>query len=85
VGVISPMAQAPQARDWLAGMDDPRLRVMGSLDAKGLEYDAVLLVDPERLVAESVTGRRALYVALSRATQRLSVLATGDSWLPPAG
>ncbi len=84
VGVISAMGQAAQVRDWLAGADDPRLRVMGSLDAKGLEYDAVLLVDPERLIAESVTGRRALYVALSRATQRLTVLATGDSWLLPA-
>ncbi|MPZ67843.1 MAG: AAA family ATPase [Pseudonocardiaceae bacterium] len=84
VGVISAMGQAAQLRDWLAGVDDPRLRVMGSLDAKGLEYDAVLLVGPERLIAESVTGRRALYVALSRATQRLTVLATGDSWLPAA-
>lgn len=85
VGVISAMGQAAQLRGWLAGMDDPRLRVGGSLDAKGLEYDAVLLVDPDRLIAESVTGRRALYVALSRATQRLTVLATGDSWLPRTG
>ncbi len=84
VGVISAMGQSARLRDWLAETDDPRLRVMGSLDAKGLEYDAVVLVDPARLIAESVTGRRALYVALSRATQRLTVLATGDSWLPPA-
>jgi DNA helicase IV len=28
------------------------------------------------------TGRRTLYVALTRATQRLTVLATNTTWLP---
>ena len=41
-----------------------------------MEYDAVVVVDPDELVAESPTGRRALYVALSRATRRLTVLKT---------
>jgi DNA helicase IV len=56
------------------------LRVAGSLEAKGLEYDAVVLVSPSELIAESSTGRRALYVALTRATQRLTVLSSDDSW-----
>ncbi|WFE98130.1 AAA family ATPase [Micromonospora sp. WMMD987] len=42
--------------------------------AKGLEFDSVLVVDPDRIVAESPRGRSDLYVALTRATQRLGVL-----------
>ncbi|MGW0434821.1 HelD family protein [Micromonospora sp. NPDC003197] len=44
--------------------------------AKGLEFDTVLVVEPERIVAESTRGRNDLYVALTRATQRLGVLRT---------
>ncbi|MBV9844163.1 MAG: AAA family ATPase [Kutzneria sp.] len=46
--------------------------------AKGLEFDAVLLVDPQGILEESPRGRNDLYVALTRATQRLGVLHTGD-------
>ncbi|WP_018812513.1 HelD family protein [Salinispora pacifica] len=42
--------------------------------AKGLEFDAVLVVDPDGIVAESPRGRNDLYVALTRATQRLTIL-----------
>ncbi|WP_410656045.1 RNA polymerase recycling motor ATPase HelR [Amycolatopsis sp. lyj-112] len=45
--------------------------------AKGLEYDAVLVVAPERILAEGPSGEAELYVALTRATQRLGVLHTG--------
>ncbi|RRO16250.1 ATP-dependent DNA helicase [Saccharopolyspora rhizosphaerae] len=74
VGVITTMFRRDEVRAWLSDVDEPRLRVVGSLDAKGMEYDAVAVVDPEGLAAESTTGRRALYVALSRATQLLTVL-----------
>ncbi|WP_028937272.1 HelD family protein [Pseudonocardia spinosispora] len=83
VGVITTMAGRAEASGWLDELiekSDGRLRVVGSLEAKGLEYDAVLLVQPSDLIAESSTGRRALYVALSRATQRLTVLADDNSW-----
>ncbi|MBF6340913.1 AAA family ATPase [Nocardia abscessus] len=43
-------------------------------ETKGLEYDAVLVVDPERILAECPRGAAELYVALTRATQRLGVL-----------
>ena len=84
VGVITAMDRRDEVAGWLAGVDDDRLRVVGSLDAKGLEYDGVLLVGPEEILAESMTdtGRRTLYVALTRATQRLTVLATNSAWLP---
>ena len=42
--------------------------------AKGLEFDAVVLVEPAELVAESPRGLNDLYVALTRATQRLTVV-----------
>ncbi|WP_241010979.1 RNA polymerase recycling motor ATPase HelR [Mycobacterium camsae] len=41
---------------------------------KGLEFDAVLVVDPQRIVADGPRGAAELYVALTRATQRLGVL-----------
>ena len=84
VGVITAMDRREEVSGWLAGVADDRLRVVGSLDAKGLEYDGVLLVGPEDILAESMTdtGRRTLYVALTRATQRLTVLATNSTWLP---
>ncbi|ULE32815.1 AAA family ATPase [Mycobacterium sp. IDR2000157661] len=42
--------------------------------AKGLEFDAVLVVEPERILADGPRGAADLYVALTRATQRLGVL-----------
>jgi DNA helicase IV len=41
---------------------------------KGLEFDAVLVVQPERILAGGPRGAAELYVALTRATQRLGVL-----------
>jgi DNA helicase IV len=61
-------------------MDTERLRVVDAIEAKGLEYDAVVLVEPTEMVDESMTGPRALYVALTRATQRLTVVTTDPSW-----
>jgi DNA helicase IV len=49
--------------------------------AKGLEFDNVVLVDPAAIVAGGSHGLRDLYVALTRATQRLVVVHSGD--LPP--
>ena len=41
---------------------------------KGLELDAVVVVEPARIVAEERQGLRALYVALTRATKRLVIV-----------
>ncbi|MFD9826243.1 RNA polymerase recycling motor ATPase HelR [Tsukamurella tyrosinosolvens] len=43
-------------------------------ETKGLEFDAVLVVDPEAILADGERGAAELYVALTRATQRLGVL-----------
>ena len=45
--------------------------------AKGLEFDCVLIADPAGLLAESPRGLNDLYVALTRATQRVGVVHTG--------
>ncbi|WP_033295271.1 HelD family protein [Amycolatopsis jejuensis] len=82
VGVITAMARVEEVEGWLTGHSDERLKVVGSLDSKGLEYDAVALVEPMDLVTESSTGRRVLYVALTRATQQLIVLTSDPDWLP---
>jgi hypothetical protein len=84
VGVITAMDRVPEVTTWLADLHDDRLKVIGSLDSKGLEYDGVVLVEPTDLITESTTGRRVLYVALTRATQHLTVLASDPAWLPTA-
>jgi DNA helicase IV len=50
--------------------------------AKGLEFDRVVLVDPAGILAQSPAGGHDLYVAITRATHRLTVVYDGD--LPPS-
>lgn len=45
--------------------------VLSAHEAKGLEFDSVVIVDPAAIVAESERGAAALYVAMTRPTQRL--------------
>ncbi|WP_438828808.1 HelD family protein [Streptomyces klenkii] len=73
VGVVVAMGRRAEARGWVAGLGD-RVVVLGSLEAKGLEYDATIVVSPAEIADESPAGLRVLYVALTRATQRLTVL-----------
>lgn len=51
--------------------------VLSVRQAKGLEFDTVLVVEPEEIVAGSPRGLGDLYVALTRATRRLGVVHTG--------
>ena len=41
---------------------------------KGLELDGVVVVEPARIVTDTLHGLRALYVALTRSTRRLTVV-----------
>jgi DNA helicase IV len=54
-------------------------------ETKGLEFDAVLVVAPERILADGPRGAAELYVALTRATQRLGVLHSADLPTPLRG
>ena len=55
--------------------------LLGATQAKGLEFDSVLIADPAAILAGSPRGRNDLYVAMTRSTQRLGVLHPGQ---PPA-
>ncbi|MFE0377799.1 HelD family protein [Streptomyces inhibens] len=73
IGVVVAMNRRAQARRWLAPLGE-RVVALGSLEAKGLEYDATVVVSPAEIADESPAGLRVLYVALTRATQQLTVL-----------
>jgi hypothetical protein len=84
VGVIAASVRRDEVAAWLADLGDPRLQVVTGLEAKGMEYDGVVIVEPVELANEGRSGIRTLYVALSRATQRLTTVGTNASWLPRA-
>jgi superfamily I DNA/RNA helicase len=46
--------------------------------AKGLEFDRVVLVDPAGILTQSPVGGHDLYVAITRATHRLTVVYDGE-------
>lgn len=60
------------------GLERP-ITVLTAHDAKGLEFDAVVLADPDALLAESPRGAAALYVAMTRPTQRLTLVRVAAS------
>ena len=59
---------------------DAEVLVVSTAEAKGLEFDEVVLIEPAAIVAASPQGLQDLYVAITRATQGLSVFA--DQPLP---
>lgn len=73
VGVVVAMNRRDEAARWLSGLGE-RVVALGSLEAKGLEYDATIVVSPAEIADESPAGLRVLYVALTRATQQLTVV-----------
>ncbi|MFF7145452.1 HelD family protein [Streptomyces nodosus] len=73
VGVVVAMNRREEAARWLDGLGG-RAVALGSLEAKGLEYDATVVVSPAEIADESPAGLRVLYVALTRATQQLTVV-----------
>ena len=57
-----------------AGALDTPVSLLALGDAKGLEFDSVVVVEPARIVAQPPEGMRALYVALTRCTRRLAIV-----------
>jgi DNA helicase IV len=87
VAVIAPLALVPEVRELLerslvdveaSTVEDlaPAVRVLDAREAKGLEFDHVVLAEPAAIVAEveGVQGWRHLYVALTRATKTLTIV-----------
>lgn len=57
------------------------IALLTTQDAKGLEFDSVIVQDPAAIIAASERGAGSLYVSMTRSTQRLTLVATGE--LPP--
>ncbi|WP_335986218.1 HelD family protein [Glycomyces sp. MUSA5-2] len=66
VGVIAPYARHAELA---AVVTDDRVTLVGPLESKGLEWDAVIAVDLDAVAAAHGAG--VAYVVLTRATQRL--------------
>jgi len=83
VAVVTGSARRETVR--AAVPDDERLRVLDPLDTKGLEFDGVVVAEPDEIVTDSAAGWRTLYVVLTRATQRLVTVGSGRRWLDRVG
>jgi DNA helicase IV len=71
-GTIAVIAPTPRVPEVTPHLDRSRAKVLGPWEAKGLEFDAVVVAAPEEIVAE--VGLGGLYVALTRATHDLAVV-----------
>jgi DNA helicase IV len=74
LGDALPTATARQGPSLL----DAPVAVLAVPEAKGLEFDAVVLVDPAAILASGTRGANDLYVALTRTTARLGVVHPGE-------
>jgi len=81
VAVIAPPARVAQTAATLGlspGPDlDAAVAVLTAEQAKGLEFDSVIIVDPAGIEQASPRGRADLYVALTRTTRRLGLIRSG--------
>jgi DNA helicase IV len=86
VGVLVPASLLDEVRTALsaggvahgevgAGALDAQVSLLTLADAKGLEFDSVVVIEPAQIVATPPQGMRALYVALTRCTRRLTIVA----------
>ena len=82
IGVVVPVGWRDRVDAWLGERDKVRIPVLEALDSKGLEFDGIVVVEPDEIVAESPAGIRTLYVVLTRATQQLDVVGTSERWRP---
>jgi DNA helicase IV len=83
-GLLAVIAPASLRGEGSASLfDDTRVAVLTAREAKGMEFDHVLVVEPAQIVDEAVEGQglRELYVALTRPTTTLVVVHSRP--LPP--
>ena len=83
VGIVVPVARLGEVSRWVSswvelagetGQPDSRIVVLTGLDTKGLEFDGIVVVQPQEIEDEATTGRATLYVVYTRATQRMTTL-----------
>jgi len=84
VAVIAPPVRVAETAATLGlapGPDlDAPVAVLTPEQAKGLEFDSVVIVDPAGIEQASPRGRADLYVALTRTTRRLGLITFGEAW-----
>ncbi|WP_406418055.1 AAA family ATPase [Streptomyces sp. NBC_00873] len=68
--------------DGITEQERQAVSVLAAAQAKGMEYDHVLVVEPATIADRGPSGLRQLYIALTRSTQSLTVLHTAP--LPEA-
>jgi hypothetical protein len=82
VAVIAPpalVAGTAAALGLTPGPDlDAPVAVLTPDQAKGLEFDSVIIADPAGIEQASLRGRADLYVALTRTTRRLGLIGPGE-------
>ena len=82
MAVIAPPARVAETAADLGlapGPDlDAPVAVLTPEQAKGLEFDSVIIVDPAGIEQASPRGRADLYVALTRTTRRLGLISRGE-------
>jgi DNA helicase IV len=94
-GSVAVIAADPQVQSLAAALDgagveygepgaDSRLTLVPVTLAKGLEFDHVIVVEPGRIAGAEARGLQRLYVALTRAVSRLTVLHTEPLPVPLA-
>ncbi|HQF04203.1 MAG TPA: AAA family ATPase [Phycicoccus sp.] len=76
IAIIPPTRWHERLMDF-DGAADGRVQVVDPLSTKGLEWDATIVLDPEGIIEESPGGARVLYVVLTRAAHRMTVLRSG--------
>ncbi|MEU3036564.1 HelD family protein [Streptomyces griseoaurantiacus] len=81
-GWLDEIARYLDAADGLTQQEREAVSVLAAAQAKGMEYDHVLVVEPATIAARGPAGLRQLYIALTRSTQTLTVLHTAP--LPEA-
>jgi len=62
-----------------AGALEKEVSVIEVSMVKGLELDAAIVIEPDSIVEYEPQGLRSLYVAITRATRRLTIIDTGNS------
>ncbi|MEV0971659.1 HelD family protein [Microtetraspora glauca] len=80
LAVLTPDARHAETAALFPQEADPlesAVAVLTVNQCKGLEFDAVVVVAPEEILAQSPMGGQDLYVAITRATRRLTVLHDG--------
>lgn len=73
LAVLGPHGAVADTADAL----DAPIAILDPVAAKGLEFDHVVVVEPDELVTDDAQGLRLLYVTITRATQALTIVHTG--------